>query len=280
MKKHYPLDPDNPDATKAVESALLQGLDPLPPSPAQRTDLRTRIFQRIHTSVDTEAERITIRSEQGSWRTLSPGVRAKTLDAVHRTFILDLAPGASLPMHRHHENEECIVLRGSASLGTLTVNAGDYHLARSGSRHGRISSASGAMLYLRGIPVGHTAEIARDLLTALLPGEGQELLTIPSQTGEWIEMSPGVSNKPLFDYVQSRSTLIRLNAGTSWSTAQACLSQDEECLILEGDAFIGDTLLRHGDWQIAPVGAKTLPIASDHGALLFVRSGLDRIAAK
>ncbi len=280
MKKRYPLDPDNPDATQAVESALLQGLEPLAPSPAQRSGIRTRIFRRIHASIATEAERITIRSEQGIWRTLNPGVRAKTLDAIHRTFILDLAPGASLPMHRHHEDEECIVLRGTASLGALTVSAGDYHLARSGSRHGKISSATGALLYLHGIPVGHTAEIARDLLTALLPGEGRELLTIRAQDGIWSELTPGVSSKPLFETTQAHSALVRLDASTSWPMDQAHLSRDEECLLLEGDAFIGDTLLRHGDWQLAPAGTQTLPITSDHGALLFVRSGLDRITAK
>ncbi len=280
MKKHYPLDPDHPDESKAVESALLRELEPLAPSAAQRSGMRTRIFQRVHASITTETARVTIRSEQGAWHTLNPGVRAKTLDATHRAFILDLAPGASLPMHRHHEDEECIVLRGTANLGTLTVSAGDYHLARSGSRHGRISSTTGALLYLRGIPVGHTAKIARDLLTALLPGEGRELLTIHAQDGTWREVTQGISSKPLSESAQAYSSLIRLDANASWLTDQAYLSQDEECLLLEGDAFIGDTLLRHGDWQLAPTGSQTLPITSDHGALLFVRSGIDRVAAK
>ena len=106
------------------------------------------------------------------------------------------------------------------------------------------------------------------------------MLTVHAQDGTWSEVTPGVSSKPLSESTQARSSLIRINANASWPTDQAYLSQNEECLLLEGDAFIGDTLLRHGDWQLALAGAQTLPITSDHGALLFVRSGLDRITAK
>ena len=35
-------------------------------------------------------------------------------------------------MHRHHEDEECVVLRGTAQLGSLMVHEGDYHLALAG----------------------------------------------------------------------------------------------------------------------------------------------------
>lgn len=200
-----------------------------------------------------------------------PGVRTKTLDQHNRAFLLDIEPGASLPMHRHHEDEECIVLRGSASLGDLKVNSGDYHMARAGSRHGKISSESGALLYLRGIPVGRSAEVARDLFTAFLPGEGRKLITIRAHEGDWSDLAPGVSNKSLYDNGQTRSSLLRIAAGTHWASQQALLAHDEECLLLEGDAFFGDTLLRSGDWQLAPAGSESRPIASDRGALVFLR---------
>ncbi|MCG7757684.1 MAG: cupin domain-containing protein [Nitrosomonas sp.] len=271
MKKRYSLDPENPGQAEKIESALLEGLEPLQPGEQQRATIRARLFQRIHASAAAESPRVTIRSDQGQWRKILPGVCAKTLDQHNRAFLLDIEPGASLPMHRHHEDEECIVLRGSASLGDLKVNTGDYHMARAGSRHGKISSASGALLYLRGIPVGHTAEVARDFLTALLPGDGRELITIRASEGEWSDLAPGVSSKPLYDDGHTRSSLVRITAGTRWTSQQALLAHDEECLLLEGDAFFGDTLLRSGDWQLAPTGAESRPVSSDHGALMFMR---------
>lgn len=277
MKKRYSLDPENPQHADKVEAALLEGLEPSQPSNQQRAKIRAQLFQRIHASAAAEAPRVTIRGDQGQWRKILPGVRTKMLDRHNRAFLLDIEPGASLPMHRHHEDEECIVLRGSASLGDLKVNNGDYHMARAGSRHGKISSESGALLYLRGIPVGHTAEVARDLLTAYLPGDGRELITIRANEGEWSELAPGVASKALYDDGQTRSSLLRIAAGTHWSSQQASLAHDEECLLLEGDAFFGDTLLCSGDWQLAPTGSESRPISSDRGALVFMRG--TRIAA-
>lgn len=272
MKKRYSLDPENLQDAEKVEFALLEGLASLQPSPQQRSKIRAQLFQRIHASVAAESARITVRSDQGQWRKIRPGVRAKILDKKTRAFILDISPGASLPMHRHHEDEECVVLRGSASLGDLKVSTGDYHLARSGSRHGKISSETGALLYLRGIPVGHAAGIARDLLTALLPGNGHELITIRANEGEWADLATGVSSKPLYDDGHTRSSLVRIAAETCWIKQQVLLAHDEECLLLEGDAFLGDTLLHTGDWQLAPTGSESRPISTDKGALVFMRS--------
>ncbi len=276
MKKPYSLDPENLEQAQKIESALLEGLDSLSPSSQQRAKIRTRLFQRVHASITAESSRITVRSEQGDWRKILPGIRAKTLDEHARAFILDIAPGASLPMHRHHENEECVVLRGSASLGELKVNAGDYHLARSDSRHGRISSETGALLYLRGIPIGHIVEVSIDLLTAFLPGDGRELITIRADEGQWSDLAPGVSGKPLFDDRKIRSSIVRIAAGTSWTLQQQLLAADEECLLLEGDVFIGDTLLRTGDWQFAPAGSESRSISTEKGALFFMRCTHDR----
>ncbi len=271
MKKRYLLDSDNPQQSENIESHLLQELEPLQPSTQQRSKIRAQLFKRIHDSAAKESLRITVRSDQGQWRKISSGVRAKSLHQNSRAFLLDIEPGASLPMHRHHEDEECVVLRGSASLGNFKVNAGDYHLARTGSRHGKIYSETGALLYLRGIPVGRTAEVARDLLTAFLPGEGSELITIRADEGEWSDLTSGISIKALYDHGPISSSLVRITVNTSWITQQQALAHDEEFLLLEGDVFVGDTLLQTGDWQFAPAGSESLPISTDKGALVFLR---------
>jgi uncharacterized cupin superfamily protein len=46
---------------------------------------------------------------------------------------------------------------------------------------------------------------------------------------------------------------------------------DEECLMLEGEMFLGDTLLRAGDFQLAPAGTRDADVVTDVGALFYVR---------
>lgn len=272
MKKRYPLDPKNPKQAEQVESTLLESLEPIPPDAQQHAKIHARLFERVRNSLAKESARITIRHNEGHWQTIRPGVRAKALNQGQRTFILDLAAGSSLPMHRHHEDEECVVLRGTAQLGDLTVHAGDYHLAHTGSRHGEITSRNGALLYLRGIPVGHGIEVARDLLTAYLPGKGRDHATIRSDEGKWTALAPGVQYKTLSNDGASCSSMIRMASGAIWESPNESLLQNEEFLLLDGDAFIGDALMQAGDWQFAPKGTKHVPLSTQKEALLFVRS--------
>lgn len=67
------------------------------------------------------------------------------------SYLLRLAPGASLPPHRHPLDEECLVLDGVLRVGAHTrVGAGGYHLAQAGALHARISTETGATIFLRG----------------------------------------------------------------------------------------------------------------------------------
>ena len=50
---------------------------------------------------------------------------------------------------------------------------------------------------------------------------------------------------------------------------------EEECMMLDGEAFIGDTLLRSGEFQLAPPGSRHGEITTDVGALFFVHGSLD-----
>lgn len=269
MKKRYPLNSEN---SKQVESALLENLEPIPPDAQQHAKIHARLFARVKNSLARESARITIRHNEGHWQTIRPGVRAKALNQDQRTFILDLTAGSSLPMHRHHEDEECVVLGGTAQLGDLTVHAGDYHFAHAGSRHGKITSQTGALLYLRGIPIGHNTEVARDLLTAYLPGKGRDHATIRSDEGKWATLAPGIQCKTLSNDGTSYSSMVRMTPATIWESPEESLVNNEEFLLLDGDVFIGDTLMQAGDWQLAPKGTKHLPLTTQKEALLFVRS--------
>ena len=77
-----------------------------------------------------------------------PGVERKMLWSAgpnrRVTFLIRGRPGASFPAHAHEDDEECFVLEGDITFDTLTLRAGDYHLARRGvpSRRGPPSPAA------------------------------------------------------------------------------------------------------------------------------------------
>ena len=265
-----PLDPDDPGGAEALEGALAEALSPIAPDPVRAAGLRRRLLDRARASRGAEDRFINVRRESGEWRPLTSGVRVKLLSegARSRSVLVELEAGAALPTHRHHEHEECVVLRGEAQLGELRVSRGDYHIAPAGSRHGRVSSPSGALLYLRGTSIGSGIEVARDLVTAWLPGAGAQPVTVRADQGEWLDFAPGVQTKPLWRDAETQSMLLRLDPGARLKGHPHAL--DEECLMLEGEAFFGDTLLRAGDYQLAPAGTQHREVVSDVGALLYV----------
>ena len=265
-----PLDPDDPRGSAALEQALTEVLVPIAPDAADASRMRARLLDRVRASRAADERFINVRREEGGWRPLVKGVRVKLLceGADSRSVLVELQAGAALPTHRHHEHEECVVLRGEAQLGELQVRRGDYHLALAGSRHGRVSSRSGALLYLRGTSIGSGIEVARDLITAWLPGAGADPITVRAGEGEWRDFAPGVQSKSLWQDEGAHSMLLRLQPGAR--IAGHPHPVPEECLMLEGEAFFGDTLLRSGDFQFAPAGTAQREVTSDVGALLFV----------
>lgn len=267
------LDPDDRSGSEELAAALATALAPLAPPPAHAAALREDLLARARASRDADLAYRDRRLDEGHWHALGRGVRVKTLCADAGAVLVELAPGASLPAHGHHAHEECIVLRGQAQLGEERVSAGDYHVAPAGSRHGRVSAPTGALLYLRGTPLGDGLGVARDLLAAWLPGGAVAPHTVRAADGEWHELAPGVALKALWRPPEGGASaqLLRLAAGARLAAPAAVAG--EECLLLDGEAFFGDTLLRAGDHRHAPAGAPPRELASDVGALIFVHGG-------
>ena len=267
MKNRYPLDPESEDGMDSVEHGISEALAPIDIAAPRAAAQRSRLLARVRRAREAGAGFIRVPLSGADWQRLLPGVRVHRLDAARRAVILELSAGASLPVHRHHEDEECVVLRGEAQLGNIVVRGGDYHLARANSRHGVVRSAGGALLYLRGTPIGHGGEVLRDLVAALLPGDGQQPLTMRRGEGRWDERD-GLPARLLREDASSRSYLLRLPAGTALD-GPAPLG--DECLLVEGEAGFDDWLMAPGDYQRARTGAGHVSISSDTGALLFVR---------
>lgn len=97
-------------------------------------------------------------------------------------------------------------------------------------------------------------------------------ITIRAATMRWLAAGPGVevmvvrSNRERND----QTVLIRMQPGSEVVGHRHTM--EEECLILEGEVFIGDHRLSRGDMHVASPGVVHAPIRSPAGALILIRS--------
>ena len=241
--------------------------------PALAADLRSRMLARVRAANVAENGLSGSRLAEGTWRPLVcgvRGVRVKLLSRAEHAVLVELAPGAQLPVHRHHDDEECVVLRGEVRLPDIRMGEGDYHLARSGSLHPVIRSPHGALIYLRGAPIGDTGRALTSLVTALIPGRGPDLVTLRAGEGEWHLLAPGVAQRVLHETDECQSRMLKFAPGAS--LRPRALPADQESLIVEGELYFGRRIATQGDYQIAPAGRPGPELASDQGAVVFVRS--------
>jgi len=132
------------------ETLFVAWADALPPV-APPASLRERVLGRVRETVPRNPLR-TVRADEG-WVQFAPGIDFKMLyrDEASGTnsLLARLQPGICMPEHEHSGIEECYVIEGEITYGDLTVRAGDYHFAPKGARHVPMTTATGALVYLR-----------------------------------------------------------------------------------------------------------------------------------
>jgi ChrR Cupin-like domain len=107
---------------------------------------------RIRVAIAAEAPELpgttAVRADEGKLAADRHGGGAENpLPDGRRRHLTDLRqPGARLPGHEHDDDEEMYVLAGDLSIGTLTLHAGDYHLARRGVQHPTATTAEGCLI--------------------------------------------------------------------------------------------------------------------------------------
>lgn len=121
--------------------------------PERAWTLRARLEEGLQNlSPNAAADYYTLAAGAGEWVRLAPLVSMKILhrDTQGVSFFLRLEPGAELPPHIHHADEECLVVEGELRLGEgILLRAGDYHFAPRGLPHATARSTCGATLFLR-----------------------------------------------------------------------------------------------------------------------------------
>jgi len=132
----------------------------------------------------------------------------------------------------------------------------------------RGEAISGADVSSGDAAVGHAAADATSAGDA--PPAGT--VTIRAADMRWVAAGPGVEVKVLRTNAARRdqTVLIRMQPGAVVVGHRH--TQEEECLVLEGEVFVGDHRLGAGDMHVAAAGVVHSPIRAPRGALLMIRS--------
>jgi quercetin dioxygenase-like cupin family protein len=96
--------------------------------------------------------------------------------------------------------------------------------------------------------------------------------TVRATDMHWVSAGPGVEVKVLRMNRgrNDQTVLIRMQPGAVVVGHRH--TQEEECLVLEGEVCIGEHCLGPGDMHVAHPGAAHAPIRAPRGALLMIRS--------
>lgn len=101
--------------------------------------------------------------------------------------------------------------------------------------------------------------------------KGVGFLTVHRAEGEWRTLAPRVSEKRLVERAGVYACLIRMEKG-GWLPPHDHPTA-EECVVLEGEVWLGDVHCRAGDFHLAPAGLRHGALRTDEGCLLYVRTG-------
>ena len=132
--------------------ALAQALTPI----AAHESLRSRILTHA-----TARPMHLVQAEEGEFVQVLAGVYVKQLraDATTETGLWRLDPGAIIPAHGHHCEEECLVVSGSINYAGRTLVGGDFLGAAKDEHQDVITTSAGAMLLIRGELRGNHAAV-------------------------------------------------------------------------------------------------------------------------
>lgn len=231
--------------------------------------LRERVLDRVGRSARASRAFVTVRRKDAPPETLAEGVQARTLyEAASRQLrpgeprrvrIVELSAGASwLPDLRAGERSEWLVLEGSMRLDSLELSARDFHRSAAGEASVPLHSDGGVQFYLREAPSG-------------LAETGVAVTVRDAQAG-WDDFAPGIKRRVMWTADGEAALLYHALPGAQ--VPRHGHGRDEECLMLEGDIFLDDVLLRPAEYQLAPAGSVHGGVSTDTGGLLFAHGDL------
>jgi len=273
--------PAAPDAFDAVAS-IAPELRPLPISPERGALLRRSLIERVRRSALAHRDLTTVRREDGAWTATSPGVRQRALSAVGGMgiFLLQVEPQAAIPWPQDAQAQELLVIdgtlevhaEGSPPVGLPALN--QLVIGRAAAVR-LAAGSSGVILYVRRRTVD-LESLPADEARWWIAAEGAPLPAAP-QASPWAGFLAGVEAAVLRAHGDVASMLLRIAPGATLPDHGHAL--DEDCFMIEGHMFLGDILMRAGDYQWAPVGCQHVGISSDTGGLFYFHGAVPPAAS-
>jgi anti-sigma factor ChrR (cupin superfamily) len=269
------------DDAQQLYRSVAARLNGAQPAPTRAAALRAHVLRRVHASALAHREYTTIRTEDGAWMPAAQGVVRRVLrsDAHLRVEIQRLSAGAALPWPDQAQAQEILLLEGALSDASGCTSpagvpgAAGYCVRQRQATDAPLIATADTTVYVRhqlGDP-------------AALPALEARWWALASASSAWVDpgrrrwqaSAHGVDVLPLRGDADVVSMLVRFAAGASVADHGHAL--DEDCLVLQGEMFLGDILLRTGDYQLAPAGGTHFGETSDVGVLFFFHGALDPV---
>lgn len=176
--------------------------------------------------------------------------------------LVELAPGAIWAGPATASQREWLVLGGTVHIGPTRLEPHDYHVLPAGHRAGALHTATGALLYQReapGAPAGSAGEMV-------------QAHTQRASQAHWEDFGPGIKRRLMWQHQGLAAMLYHALPGAA--VPHHGHGHDEECLMLAGDFFLDEVLLRPLDYQVAPAGTEHVAASTDTGLLVFAHGDL------
>jgi hypothetical protein len=264
----------------SFNDVIALAFQPVSMRPEQGRRLQDRLLDRVHRSARAHRDLTTVRREDGAWGAAAPGVMRRVLHEGHgmRVQLLQLQAHAPLPRSAGALAEELLVIEGGL---VASVAGAEVALPRLHQRvishhweHGQPellrAGDAGASLYVR------SRLLALDALPhseARWWARAQELpLGDAARPRSWCPFGDGAVAIDLHTHEGVASMLLRIAPGARLPDHGHGLNED--CFMLGGDMFLGDILMRAGDYQLALAGGRHVGISSDEGGLFYFHGAL------
>ncbi len=241
------------------------------PAPAVPPGLRSRLLARSAASRALSAPMVTVRRKAQTVAAPADGVITRTLYIAptdrplrpgepQRARLVELAPGGRWAAPDVAGQSEWLVLAGTLHIGTTALAPRDYHVVPASQAPGALlAGPQGARLFVRESP--------------LAPRPGEPAQTVRDAEAGWPEFAPGVRRRVLWQRDGQAAMLYHTQPGAT--VPHHGHDHDEECLMVQGELFLDDLLLREGDYQLAPAGSEHRITETDTGVVLYAHGDLD-----
>ena len=271
-----------PDPWADEAACLLQGsLADAWPSAAAAGGLRDRLTRRAADSARVIGAMVNVRQrervqlERSAERQVQQLYRRASAAPLRpgepvRVRLVELAPRGAwmLPLGEAGVGRDWLLLRGSAHVqaegeAAVELRPLDYLVQGDAASQAPACVSAGAQ--------GATVLLRERALGEGAGGQGTQMSREAPE--QWEDYAPQIKRRLLWQSGPLAAMLWLAEPGAS--VPQHRHGHDEECLMLRGELFQDDCLLREGDYQLAPSGSAHQTVTTDTGALIYAHGDLE-----